>query len=85
MYIDKHDMLYVADSQSTEKTNPGFQQGIRIGSAKDGKVVAFIPETKELGALEGVAVDASGHVYAGYTGTMNLRRFVKSKDKVGMR
>ena len=85
VYIDKHDMLYVADSQSTEKTNPGFQQGIRIGSAKDGKVVAFIPETKEIGALEGVAVDAEGHVYAGYTGTMNLRRFVKSKDKVGMR
>jgi hypothetical protein len=47
--------------------------------------MAFIPETKELGALEGVAADAQGHVYAGYTGTMNLRRFVKSKDKVGMR
>jgi sugar lactone lactonase YvrE len=85
IYIDKHDMLYVADSQSAEKTNPGFQQGIRIGSAKDGKVVAFIPETKELGALEGVAADAQGHVYGGYTGSMNLRRFVKSKDKVGMR
>jgi len=85
VYMDKHDMLYVADSQSAEKTNPGFQQGIRIGSAKDGKVVAFIPETKELGALEGVAVDAQGHVYAGYTGTMNLRRFVKSKDTVGRR
>ena len=81
VYIDQHDMLYVADSQSAEKTNPGFQQGIRIGSAKDGKVVAFIPETKELGALEGVAADAQGHVYGGYTGTMNLRRFVMSKDK----
>ena len=28
---------------------------------------------------------ARRRVYAGYTGTMNLRRFVKSKDKVGMR
>ena len=53
--------IYVADSQSTEKTNPGFEQGIRIGSAKDGKVTAYIPETKELGALEGVAADDAGN------------------------
>ena len=77
VYIDKNDILYVADSQSSEKTNPGFQQGIRIGSAKDGKVTAFIPETKELGALEGVAADGQGNVYGGYTNSMNLRRFVK--------
>jgi hypothetical protein len=44
---------------------------------KDGKVVAYIPETKELGALEGVAADDTGNIYAGYTNTMNLRRFVK--------
>jgi sugar lactone lactonase YvrE len=77
VFIDKNDVLYVADSQSSEKTNPGFQQGIRIGSAKDGKVTAFIPETKELGALEGVAADSQGIIYGGYTNSMNLRRFVK--------
>jgi sugar lactone lactonase YvrE len=77
VFIDKNDVLYVADSQSSEKTNPGFQQGIRIGSAKDGKVTAFIPETKELGALEGVAADSQGIIYGGYTNLMNLRRFVK--------
>src|SRR6185312_5567036 len=81
VFIDKHDVLYVADSQSSEKTNPGFGQGIRIGSVKDGKVTAYIPETKELGALEGVAVDGNGVVYGGYTGTMNLRRFVKSESR----
>ena len=69
-------------SQSSEKTNPGFKQGIRIGSAKDGKVTAFIPETKELGALEGVAVDDAGIVYGGFTNSMNLRRFVRT-DTVG--
>ena len=84
VFIDKNDAIYVADSQSEEKTNPGFGQGIRIGSAKDGKVTAYIPETKELGALEAVAADDEGNVYAGYTGTMNLRRFVK-KEKVGAR
>jgi sugar lactone lactonase YvrE len=82
VYIDRNDVLYVADSQSTEKTNPGFGQGIRIGSAKDGKVTAYIPETKELGSIEGVAVDKDGIVYGGFTNSMNLRRFVRT-DTVG--
>ena len=34
-------------------------------------------ETVDVGSLEGVAVDAAGDVYAGYTGAQNLRRFVK--------
>ncbi|HMI96237.1 MAG TPA: peptidyl-alpha-hydroxyglycine alpha-amidating lyase family protein [Micropepsaceae bacterium] len=75
--IDKNDVIYVADSQSDEKVNPGFKQGIRVGSAKDGKVTAYIPENKDLGSLEATAFDESGDVYAGYTGAMNLRRFVK--------
>src|SRR4029077_2230699 len=75
--IDKNDVIYVADSQSGEQLNPGFKQGIRIGSAKDGKVTAYIPETKDLGSLEATAYDDAGNVYAGYTGAMNLRRFVK--------
>src|SRR5229473_7803589 len=75
--IDKNDVIYVADSQSSEQLNPGFKQGIRIGSAKDGKVTAYIPENKDLGSLEATAFDESGNVYAGYTGAMNLRRFVK--------
>jgi DNA-binding beta-propeller fold protein YncE len=77
VYINKNDIIYVSDSQSDEKVNPGFGQGIRVGTVKDGKVVAYIPETKELGALEGVAADDTGNIYAGYTNTMNLRRFVK--------
>jgi sugar lactone lactonase YvrE len=77
VYINKDDVMYVSDSTSSDKTNPGFMQGIRIGSAKDGKVTAFIPETKELGALEGVAADDEGNVYGGYTNTMNFRRWVK--------
>ena len=77
IYINKNDIIYVSDSQSDAKTNPGFGQGIRVGTVKDGKVVAYIPETKELGALEGVAADDTGNIYAGYTNTMNLRRFVK--------
>ncbi len=77
LWIDKNDVLYVADSQSSEKLNPGYRQGIRIGSVKDGKVTAFIEETELLGALEGVGADDDGNVYAGYTNAMNLKRFVK--------
>ena len=75
--IDKNDVLYVADSQSDEKENPGFKQGIRVGSAKDGKVTAYIPEAKDLGSLEATAFDDAGNIYGGYTGAMNLKRFVK--------
>jgi len=77
VWIDKNDGIYVADSQSSEKTNPGFKQGIRVGSAKDGKVSGFIEESKSLGALEGVGVDDEGNVYAGYTNAMNLAKFGK--------
>ncbi|HEY3642600.1 MAG TPA: peptidyl-alpha-hydroxyglycine alpha-amidating lyase family protein [Xanthobacteraceae bacterium] len=79
VYINKNDTIYVSDSQSTDKTNPGFGQGIRIGNVKDKKVTAYIPETKELGALEGVGADDAGNVYAGYTNTKNFRRFVKKE------
>jgi streptogramin lyase len=77
VYINKNDIIYVADSTSSDKTNPGFTQGIRVGSVKDGKVAVFIPETKELNSLEGVAVDDEGNIYGGYTNTLNFRRWVK--------
>ena len=76
--VDKNDMIYVADTQSNQNNNPGFKQGIRIGSVKDGKVTAFIPEpSAEMGAPEGIGVDDAGTVYAGWSGKMNFRRFVK--------
>jgi len=81
IWIGKDDTMYVADSQSSDKLNPGYKQGIRVGSAKDGKVTAFIEEKKDLGSLEGVGADDAGNIYAGYTGAMNLRRFVKDNAR----
>jgi hypothetical protein len=81
IYIDKNDTLYATDSQSDDKTNPGFKQGIRIGSVKDGKVVAFIPLTDPaIGAAEEIAVDDQGNVFAGFTvaGKIAVRKFVKN-------
>jgi sugar lactone lactonase YvrE len=76
--IDKNDMIYVADTQSNATNNPGFKQGIRVASVKDGKVIAFIPEASaEVGNPEGIAVDDQGTIYGGFVGKMNLRRYVK--------
>jgi len=81
VFIDKQDTIYVADSQSDEKTNPGFKRGIRIGDTKDGKVTAFIPLVDPaLGSAEAVAADDQGNVFAGFTaaGKMALKKFVKN-------
>jgi DNA-binding beta-propeller fold protein YncE len=90
IYIDKNDAIYVTDSESTDKQgygyNPGWKRGIRIGSAKDGKVTAFIPdplvpaEGKALPATstsEGVAADAGGNVYGAEVGSKSLKKYVK--------
>ncbi len=67
LHIDANDTLYVADSQSDgEKQNPPFRRGIRIGSARDGVVTAFIPfwnPDPTAPAPEGVITDRAGNLY----------------------
>jgi sugar lactone lactonase YvrE len=86
IFIDGNDILYVTDSESNMTQNPGFKRGVRIGSVKDGRVTAFIPDpapAKEgLGAASGtwgeaVAADEAGHVYVGMTETGGLERYVR--------
>ena len=87
IYIDKNDVLYVADSESNRKTNPGWKRGIRIGSVKDGKVTAFIPDPEPdpekviTSAAEGVAADAAGNVYGAEVGSKALKRYVKGTKR----
>jgi DNA-binding beta-propeller fold protein YncE len=68
--VIRNDILYVSDSEShpdrpgTHGYNPGCERGFRVGSVKDGKVTAFIPNPDGLtGGSEGVAVDRDGNVY----------------------
>ena len=79
LYIDRNDILYVADSQSGEKFNAPFRQGIQIGSVKDGKVTAFITEEEPKPNMpEGVAADKDGNVFGGFTNKQTLKKFVKN-------
>ena len=83
IFIDKNDNLFVADSQSNSTQNPGWKRGIRIGSAKDGSVVAFIPDPEPnpdragTSSAEGVVVDAEGNIYGAEVGSMSVKKYVK--------
>ena len=85
IYIDKNDIIYVTDSESTDRDgyghNPGWKRGIRIGNAKNGTVTAFIPDPSPgKGATsfsEGVAVDADGNVYGAEVETKDVKKYVK--------
>ena len=83
IFIDKNDVLYVADNESNSTINPGFKRGIRVGSAKDGSVTAFIPDPEPdadhtpSGAAEGVGADASGNVYGAEVVLKRVVKYVK--------
>jgi streptogramin lyase len=84
IYIDSHDTIYVADSESGSVGNGRARtekRGIRIGSAKDGKVTAFIPDPVDVAtntsAAEGVAADAAGNIYGAEVGPRALKKYVK--------
>jgi sugar lactone lactonase YvrE len=81
LFIDKNDILYAADTQSDEKTNAGYKRGIRIGSAKDGKVTALISDPDSDGTGEGVAADAEGNVYGALTAKQAVKKYVTSPKR----
>jgi sugar lactone lactonase YvrE len=83
IYIDKNDVLYGADSESNTKRNPGWKRGIRVGSARDGKVTAFIPDPVEnadasaTSGAEGVTADAQGNIFGAEVGPKMVKKYVK--------
>ena len=82
LWIDQHDTLYAADSESggvaRDRTN--WKRGIRIGSLEDGRVRSLIPDPIEnaanTSAAEGVAVDAAGNIYGAEVGAKAIKRYV---------
>ncbi|HKO15370.1 MAG TPA: hypothetical protein VJU87_03970 [Gemmatimonadaceae bacterium] len=83
IYIDRNDSIYVADSESgsVARARTGWRRGIRIGSARKGQVVAFIPDPAvnppSTSSAEGVAVDKDGVIYGAEVGQKDLKRYVK--------
>ena len=83
IFIDKNDVMYVADNESNSTRNPGFKRGIRIGSAKDGSVTAFIPDPEpdpdhtDSGAAEGVGADAHGNIYGAEVVQKKVVKYVR--------
>jgi len=83
--ITSDDTIYVTDSESGPDTGAhelmGIKKGIRIGSARDGKVTAFIEDAESTApdhsGAEGVGVDAEGNVYGAVVRRQMLERHVK--------
>jgi hypothetical protein len=82
IFIAKDDTMYVADSESWGKDEPGWKKGIRIGSAKGGSVKYFIEDmestTEEHSGAEGVGVDKAGNVYGAVVRRKMLEKHVRS-------
>jgi DNA-binding beta-propeller fold protein YncE len=85
IYITADDTMYVADSESGPDTGAhelmGVKKGIRIGSAKDGRVVSFIEDMESTrgdhSGAEGLGVDAQGNVYGAVVRRQMLERHVR--------
>ena len=73
MTLDRDGNVWVTDAQ----------EGIRIGSAKDGKVTAMIPfaepdpDKNNNAGIEGVTADANGNIYGAEVSTQTLKKYVK--------
>jgi sugar lactone lactonase YvrE len=84
VFIDKNDVIYVADSESESvaKNHDGWKRGIRIGRVSDGAVTAFIPDPVEkttgTSAAEGVAADANGNIFGAEVGPKRLMKYVRN-------
>ncbi len=88
IFIDRRDdTLYVADSESggVSAEHGNWRRGIRIGSARDGALRAFIPDPNTApdyrgsSAAEGVAVDRGGIVYGAEVGQKDLKKYLPIK------
>ena len=83
IHIDANDVMYVADSESgsVAPARKAWMRGIRIGSARDGTVTAFIPDPdttqRSTSSAEGVAVDRHGVIYGAEVGQRALKRYVR--------
>ena len=83
IFFDENDQIYVADSESDDVQNPGWEMGIRIGDARTGWVTAFVlypwgdPRETTGNGAEFVAVDRDGNLYGGEPRPRTLQKYVR--------
>ncbi len=79
--IDRRDVIYTADSESTERVHPGWRRGIRVGSLDDGAVTMFVPphqvpNSADGATGEGIAIDGSGNLYTAEAQLRGVTKYV---------
>ena len=86
IYINRStDTLYVTDSTSNSRNNPGVSRGIYIGSARTGEVRHYIPDpdlelaeqTRISGASGITSSQDDSVVFAADVAPWRLRKYVK--------
>jgi DNA-binding beta-propeller fold protein YncE len=83
IFFDDNDRIYVADSESDDVQNPGWEMGIRIGDAETGWVDEFViypwgdPREIAGNGAEFVAVDRDGNMYGGEPRPRKLQKYVR--------
>ncbi|WP_419816414.1 hypothetical protein [Glacieibacterium sp.] len=87
LYIDANDILYSGDTESSARQGNAFVRGIHIGSARTGKVTAFIPDVlgnptpwfplRGTTGSEGVAASNDGTLYSSQVTPSGLNKYTK--------
>ena len=86
IFFDDNDRIFVADSESDDLENPGWEMGIRIGDARTGWVNEFIlypwgdPRSPAGNGAEFVAADREGNLYAGEPRPRKLQKYVRVRQ-----
>jgi len=83
IFFDRSDRIIVADSESDNIENPGWEMGIRIGEAATGWVREFVlypwgdPRERAGTGAEFAVVDAEGNLYGGEPRPRRLQKYVR--------
>jgi len=83
IFVSEDDTIYVSDNQSNRERNPGWRRGIRVGSARDGSVSAFIPDPdfdpENSGATgsHGITANAIGEIFGADVYGQVVKKYVR--------
>jgi DNA-binding beta-propeller fold protein YncE len=83
IFFDGNGQIFVADSESDDIENPGWEMGIRIGNVETGWVTDFViypwgdPRDRAGNGAEFVAVDRDGNMYGGEPRPRKLQKYMK--------